>query len=131
MLIPHTPHIEIQGGLVEAAHMAQQYISYMVAKAQNMQNNKLSLIQELGHLQLAQAKHEKQSKLHEEKPYILEYKVREEASNKFEAMKKLKLEQGNLVGYQLKFQILIKTLKGWRQRAPTKQIDSNGKLKQI
>ena len=81
--------------------MAQQYISYMVAKAQNMQNNKLSLIQELGHLQLAQAKHEKQSKLHEEKPYILEYKVREEASNKFEAMKKLELEHSKVMGYQM------------------------------
>ena len=41
--------------------MAQQYITFMVVEAQNMQNNKLGLIEEIGHLQLAQAKYERQS----------------------------------------------------------------------
>ena len=43
--------------------MAQHYLSFMAAESQNIQDNQVNLIEEIGHLQLAKERHESLLKL--------------------------------------------------------------------
>ena len=77
----------------EAAQMAQWYMSHMLSKAQEMQDEETNLHEELGHLELALKDERNKLKKVEEKLQI-------EITRNYEITQQLDLSNGKVMGYQ-------------------------------
>ena len=77
----------------EAAQMAQWYMSHMLSKAQEMQDEETNLHEELGHLELALE--DERSKFKK-----VEAKLQAEITRNYEITKQLDLSNGKVMGYQ-------------------------------
>ena len=82
------------GSLLEVAQMVQTYMNYMIAKAEEIQEEDLNLYKEIGHMQLAlEAKQIETQQA--------EAKLTEETTKCITLNQTLDIEKGKVMGYQV------------------------------